>query len=50
LWNVENALRAIEARQEIGKHFNAAARSVYRTNDERAALKRGKLFGMPFPL
>jgi hypothetical protein len=40
LWDVEDKLRAMEARQEFGKRFVAAARSVYRTNDKRSALKR----------
>ncbi len=40
LWEVEDALRAMEARQEFGGAFVAAARKVYLTNDKRAALKR----------
>lgn len=39
LWDVEDALRAAEARGDFGDGFVAAARSVYRWNDERAALK-----------
>lgn len=40
LWEVEDALRALEARRSFGPAFVAHARSVYRLNDERAALKR----------
>lgn len=40
LWQVEEDLRALEARQDFGAHFVELARSVYRTNDRRAAAKR----------
>ena len=40
LWEVEDRLRAAEARGDFGPAFVADARSVYRTNDRRAALKR----------
>ena len=40
LWAVEDDLRACEARGEFGPGFVALARSVYRLNDRRAALKR----------
>jgi hypothetical protein len=40
LWNVEDALRAMETQHAFGDDFVAAARSVYLTNDKRAALKR----------
>ena len=40
LWEVEDALRALEDRAEFGPEFVALARSVYQLNDERAALKR----------
>ena len=40
LWDVEDDLRAREAAGDFGPAFVEAARSVYRTNDERAALKR----------
>lgn len=40
LWRIEDRLRLLEARRDFGKAFVAAARSVYRTNDERARLKR----------
>ncbi|MDP2314993.1 MAG: DUF6165 family protein [Pseudomonadota bacterium] len=40
LWEVEDRLRAAEARGDFGADFVADARAVYRTNDRRAALKR----------
>jgi hypothetical protein len=40
LWDVEEDLRALEARQDFGPRFVELARSVYRTNDRRAAAKR----------
>lgn len=40
LWDVEDRLRAAEARGEFDAAFVADARAVYRTNDRRAALKR----------
>lgn len=40
LWNIEDAIRLKEAQQDFGAGFVALARSVYRTNDERAAIKR----------
>jgi hypothetical protein len=40
LWEVEDALRERERRQDFGPEFVELARSVYRTNDRRAALKR----------
>lgn len=40
LWDVEDDLRAMERRGEFGAAFVEAARSVYRHNDVRAALKR----------
>jgi hypothetical protein len=39
LWEVEDALREHERRQDFGPAFVELARSVYRTNDRRAALK-----------
>lgn len=47
LWTVEDDLRACEARGDFGAGFVALARSVYRLNDRRAALKRdlNDLFG-----
>lgn len=40
LWDVEDRLREHEARGDFGADFVALARSVYRLNDARAALKR----------
>jgi hypothetical protein len=39
LWEVEDSLRAMERTQDFGAGFVELARSVYRTNDERARLK-----------
>jgi hypothetical protein len=39
LWDVEDALRACEAAARFDDAFVAHARSVYRLNDRRAALK-----------
>jgi len=40
LWEVEDALRAREAAADFGFVFVHMARSVYRLNDRRAALKK----------
>lgn len=40
LWDIEDRLRIKEARQEFDEAFIQLARSVYFTNDRRAALKR----------
>lgn len=40
LWEVEDALRDCERAGEFGPRFVGLARSVYLTNDRRAALKR----------
>ncbi len=40
LWEIEDQIRGKEARQEFDQEFITLARSVYRTNDRRAALKR----------
>ncbi|MFD1611613.1 DUF6165 family protein [Sphingomonas tabacisoli] len=40
LWDIEDAIREQEADARFGTRFVALARSVYKTNDERAALKR----------
>lgn len=40
LWDVEDELREHERRGDFGEAFVALARSVYHTNDRRAALKR----------
>jgi len=39
MWDIQDALRAHEARQEFGANFIERARAVYRTNGERVALK-----------
>ncbi|MGA9488076.1 MAG: DUF6165 family protein, partial [Methylocella sp.] len=40
LWNVEDALREHEARGDFAASFVSLARQVYKTNDQRAALKK----------
>ena len=40
LWRIEDAIREREAASDFGEHFIELARSVYRCNDQRAALKR----------
>lgn len=40
LWDVEDRLREREAAGDFGPAFVTDARSVYKTNDQRAALKR----------
>lgn len=40
LWEIEDRLREREALQAFDDEFVALARSVYRLNDRRAALKR----------
>lgn len=40
LWNVEEELRACERAGHFSRRFVALARSVYKANDQRAALKR----------
>jgi Flp pilus assembly protein TadD len=40
LWRVEDDIRLCERRQDFGPAFVELARSVYRTNDRRAELKR----------
>ena len=39
LWELEDDIRDCERRDDFGADFIAAARAIYRTNDERAALK-----------
>lgn len=39
LWEIEDALRECERYHDFGEHFVTLARSVYHTNDRRAALK-----------
>jgi hypothetical protein len=40
LWEIEDAIREKEQAADFGPEFVALARSVYRRNDERAAIKR----------
>ena len=40
LWEIEDEIRDCERRQEFGPEFVRLARSVYQTNDRRAAVKR----------
>jgi hypothetical protein len=40
LWEVEDEIRDCEARRDFGARFIELARTVYRTNDRRAAIKR----------
>jgi tetratricopeptide (TPR) repeat protein len=50
LWDIEDAIRHCERAQDFGPRFIELARSVYRTNDRRAALKReiNELLGARF--
>jgi uncharacterized protein DUF6165 len=40
LWDVEDAIRECDARDDFGSSFIELARAVYRLNDERARLKK----------
>lgn len=40
LWQIEDDIRDNEARSSFGEDFIALARSVYKKNDRRAAVKR----------
>ena len=40
LWDIEDKLRIKETKKEFDKEFIELARSVYYTNDERAAIKK----------
>ncbi|MGR8948277.1 MAG: DUF6165 family protein [Gammaproteobacteria bacterium] len=40
LWEIEDAIRKLEAKDSFGEEFVNLARSVYKTNDKRAAVKR----------
>lgn len=40
LWRIEDEIRDCERRGDFGRTFIDLARSVYRTNDRRAAVKR----------
>lgn len=39
LWDTEETVRALARRDDFGAGFVAAARVIYRTNDERARIK-----------
>ena len=47
LWDIEDEIRACEAAKDFGPRFIELARSVYKTNDRRAATKKkiDELFG-----
>jgi uncharacterized protein DUF6165 len=40
IWDIENDIRDLERAKDFGDRFVAVARSVYRSNDARAATKR----------
>ena len=40
LWDIEDDIRRLDREGEFGPGFVALAQAVYRTNDQRAALKR----------
>jgi hypothetical protein len=40
LWDIEDDIRACEREKDFGPRFIELARSVYKKNDQRAALKR----------
>jgi Family of unknown function (DUF6165) len=40
LWHIEDQIRQLETCKDFGPRFIEAARSVYRLNDNRAAIKR----------
>ena len=40
LWEIEDDIRACEAKNDFGQKFIKLARSVYITNDKRAAVKK----------
>jgi hypothetical protein len=40
LWDIEDQIRQLEACKDFGPRFIEKARSVYRLNDSRAAIKR----------
>ncbi len=40
LWDIEDRIREKEARQAFDREFIELARAVYRSNDERAAIKK----------
>ncbi|AWK90190.1 DUF6165 family protein [Azospirillum thermophilum] len=40
IWDIEDAVRDCERNGRFDEHFVALARSVYKTNDKRAAVKK----------
>jgi hypothetical protein len=40
LWDIEDRIREHERADDFGEEFIALARSVYKTNDQRGAIKR----------
>ncbi|WP_448208714.1 DUF6165 family protein [Azospirillum sp. sgz302134] len=40
IWDIEDAVRDCERNKRFDDHFVALARSVYKTNDKRAAVKK----------
>jgi hypothetical protein len=40
LWDLEDDIRDCERRKDFGARFIECARGIYRTNDERAAVKK----------
>jgi hypothetical protein len=40
LWDIEDRIREKEAKQTFDREFIELARAVYRSNDERAAIKK----------
>ncbi len=40
MWDIEDEIRDCERRQDFGPRFVELARAVYRSNDERARIKR----------
>ena len=51
LWDIEDNIRAEERAKSFGARFIELARSVYRTNDRRAAVKRqiNAMLSSPIP-
>src|SRR5271166_4522090 len=40
IWELEDAIRDCERRDDFGPDFVKVARQIYKTNDQRAAIKR----------
>jgi predicted component of type VI protein secretion system len=51
LWDIEDNIRAEERAKSFGARFIELARSVYRTNDRRASVKRqiNAMLNSPIP-